>query len=99
MHEKGVLQPTPTQNIQMMRSEPCKEGPSVNMVLRSGATTREYARKQCRRDSEVCGAPTKEPNFEMEHEKGTSKEAKKGFTKASTSSSKDQLETRMDPSM
>ena len=41
MQEKGVLQANPTQNIQMMKAEPCKEDPNVNMVLRSGATTGE----------------------------------------------------------
>jgi len=38
MHEKGVLQPPPTQNIQMMRSEPREEDSNVNMVLKSSAT-------------------------------------------------------------
>ena len=33
MHEKGVLQPNQTQNIQMMRSKPREEDPNVNMVL------------------------------------------------------------------
>lgn len=41
MCEKGVLQPTLTQNIQMMRSELREEDPKVNMMLRSGVTTRE----------------------------------------------------------
>jgi len=41
MHEKGVLQPTPTQNIQMMRYELREEDPNMNMVLRSGATIEE----------------------------------------------------------
>ena len=41
MREKGVLQPTLMQNIQMMRSEPREEDPNVNMVLRSGVTTGE----------------------------------------------------------
>lgn len=41
MREKGVLQPTLMQNIQMMRSEPREEDPNVNMVLKSGATIGE----------------------------------------------------------
>ena len=41
MREKGVRQPTLTQNIQMMRSELGEEDPNVNMVLRSDATIRE----------------------------------------------------------
>lgn len=41
MREKGVLQPTPTQNIQMMRSKPREEDPNMNMVLRSGETIGE----------------------------------------------------------
>jgi len=40
LHEKGVLQPPPTQNLQMMRSRPCEEDPNVSIVLRSGMTTR-----------------------------------------------------------
>ena len=40
MCEKGVLQPTPTQNVQMMSLERREEYPSVNMLLRSSATTR-----------------------------------------------------------
>ena len=41
MHEKGVFQPPPTQNIQMMRSKPREEDPNVNMMLKSGATMGE----------------------------------------------------------
>ena len=44
-------------------------------------------------------APTKELEFDLEHAKETFVEAKKSFTEASTSSSKDQLEPGMDPSM
>jgi len=51
MHEKGLLQPTPTQNIQMMRFELCEEDPNVNMVLRIGATTREDKGKQLEQDT------------------------------------------------
>ena len=38
MREKGVLQPPPTQNLQIVRSEPCEEDPNVNMMPRSGVT-------------------------------------------------------------
>ena len=41
MREKVVLQPPPTQNLQMMRSEPREEDPNVNMMLRSSMTTGE----------------------------------------------------------
>ena len=40
-----------------------------------------------------------EPEFDLERTKETFMEAKKSFMEASTSSSKDQLEPRMDPSM
>jgi len=39
IREKRAVQPTITQNMQMMRSEPCEEDPKVNMVLRSGMAT------------------------------------------------------------
>ena len=44
-------------------------------------------------------APIKELEFDLESVKETFMEAKKSFTEASTSSSKDQLELGMDPSM
>lgn len=95
MREKGVLQPPPTQNIQMMRLEPCEEDPNVNMMLRSDATTGEDKGKQPKEDTWVHKAPTKE----LEHAKETFMEAKKSFAEASTSGSKDQSEPGMDPSM
>jgi len=39
IHEKRVAQPMMTQNIQMMRFEPCKEDPSMNMIPRNGMAT------------------------------------------------------------
>ena len=99
MCEKGALQPTPTQNIQMMRSKPCEEDPNVNIVLRSGATIGEDNGKQPEEDTWVHKAPTKEPEFDLEHTKEMFMEAKKSFTEASTSGSKDQPEPGMDPSM
>lgn len=66
MCEKRVLQSTPTQNIQMMRSEPREEDPNVNMLLRSGATTGEDNGKKLKDDTWVCRAPKKEPEFDLE---------------------------------
>jgi len=51
MQEKGVLQSTPTQNIQMMKVEPREEDPNMNMVLRSDATTGEDKGKQLKKDT------------------------------------------------
>ena len=39
LRDEGVLQPPPTQNLQMMRSESYEEDPNVNIVLRSGIKT------------------------------------------------------------
>ena len=39
LHDKGALQPPPTQNLQMMRSELCEEDSNVNIVLQSGIMT------------------------------------------------------------
>jgi len=75
MHEKGVLQPTPTQNVQMMRLELREEDPSVKIVLRSGVTTGGDARKQPGEDGKGRDAPTKEPELEIEQVKGMTKEA------------------------
>jgi len=99
MQEKGVLQPPPTQNIQMMRCEVHEEDPNVNMMLRSGTTIGEDKGNQLKEDTWVCKDPTKEIEFDLEHIKETFMEAKKSFMEASTLGSKDQLEPRMDPSM
>ena len=55
--------------------------------------------KQPEESDSVCKAPTKEPEFDLEHAKETFMEAKKSFTEASTSGSKDQLDPGMDLSM
>jgi len=81
-----------------MRSKPCEEDPNVNMVLKSGATIGEDNGKKPEEDTWVRKAPTKEPEFELERAE-TFMEAKKIFAEASTSSSKDQPEPRMDHSM
>ena len=99
IHEKGVLQSTLTQNIQMMRSEPCKEEPNVKMVLRSSVTIGEDEREHPKEDMWACKAPTKEPESNSKCMEETFIEAKKSFTEASTSGSKDQPELGMEPSM
>jgi len=82
-----------------MRSELREEDPNVNIVLRSGITTGDDKGKQPEESVWVHKAPTEEPEFDLECTKETFMEAKKSFTKASTSGSKDQLEPGMDPSM
>jgi len=92
MRKEGVLQPPPTQNIQMMRFEPHEEDPNVNMMLRSDATIGEYKGKQPEEDTWVRKAPAKEPEFDLKRAKETFMEAKKSFMEASTLGSKDQPE-------
>lgn len=75
IREKGVLQPNPTQNVEMMRLEPCKADPSINMVLRSGATIRGNARKEHVEDMKWHDDPTKELDSEVEQGKSMPKEA------------------------
>ena len=99
MHEKGVFQPPPTQNIQMMRSDPQEEDSNVNMMLRSNIAIGEDAEKQPKESMWVQKAPTKEAEFDLECAKETFMEAKKSFAKASTSGIKDQPELGMDPSV
>ena len=55
--------------------------------------------KQPEEDTWVRKALAKEPEFDLVRAKETFMEAKKNFTEASTSGSKDEPETRMDPSM
>lgn len=52
IREKRVVQPTPTQNIQMMRSKPCEEDPNMTMMLRSGTTIGEIKRNDL---NKICG--------------------------------------------
>lgn len=99
LRNKGALQPPPIQNLQMMRSKPQKEDPNVNIVLRSGITTGDYKGKQSEESTWVRKSPTKEPEFDLQRAKETFMEAKKSFDDASTSGSKDRLESEMDPSM
>ena len=97
MCEKGVLQPNPTQNVQRMRLEPREEDPSINMVLRSNATTGGYVRKQLGDNGKGCDAPTRELDLEIEQVRGTSKEAQKSFTEVSALGNRDPIESGMDP--
>ena len=76
----------------MMRSEPCKESLNVNLMLRSNIMIGDDKGKQPEESAWVCKAPTKEPEFDLECVKETFMEAKKRFTEASTSGSKDKLE-------
>lgn len=50
----------------MMRSEPRKEDLNVDIVLRSGITTRGDKGKQLEESVWVCKAPIKEPRFDLE---------------------------------
>ena len=62
-------------------------------------TTGNDKGKQPKESAWVCKAPTREPKFKLECVKETFMEAKKSFTEASTSGSKDQLEPGMYPSI
>jgi len=46
LHNKGALKPPPTQNLQMMRFEPCEEDPNVNTMLWIGITIGDDKGKQ-----------------------------------------------------
>lgn len=98
MREKGVLQTTPTQNVEMMTLEPCEGDPSINMVLRSDTTTGGDARKQPRDDEKGRDDPIRKPDLEIEQVKGMSKEAQKSFIEVSTPCNRDPIELGMYPS-
>lgn len=83
----------------MMRFEPHEEDPNVNIVLWSGIMTGDEKGKQPKESTWVCKAPMKEPKFNLERVKETFMKAKRSFTDASTSGSKDKLEPEMDQSM
>lgn len=82
-----------------MRFEPHEEDPTVNMMLRSSLTTGSDKGKQPEESTWVHKAPTKKPEFDVECVKETFMEAKKSFTETSTSNSRDQQESWMDPSI
>lgn len=83
----------------MMRFDPCEENPNVNILLQSGTTIGDDKGKHPKDSAWVRKALTKEPEFDLEHSKETLMEAKKSFTDASTSGSKDKIELEMDSSM
>ena len=91
LRNKGSLQPPPTQNMQMMRSDPCEEDPNVNIVLQSAISTGDDKGKQPEESTWGRKAPTKEPKFYLECAKETFMEAKRSFTDAYTSRIKDRL--------
>jgi len=93
IREKGVLPPPPTQNLQMMRSEMHEKDMNVNIALRSGIVMGDDKRKQPKDSTWVCKAPMKQVEFDLEHARETFMEARKSFTEASTSGSKDKLES------
>jgi len=99
IRDKGALPPPPTQNLQMMRFEPCEEDPNVNIALRSGIVTGDDKGKQPEDSTWVRKALMKEAEFDLECTRETFMEAKKSFVEASTSGSKDKPKQEMDPSM
>lgn len=84
MKEKKVH---PTQNLQMMRVEPCEEDHSINIVLRSGMTTNADKGKRPEENGWVCKSLEKEATFDLNRAKETFMEAKNNFIEASTSGS------------
>ena len=83
----------------MMSSEPRKEDPNVNIVLRSGIAMGNNKGKQPEDSAWVRKAPEKEVEFDFERAHETFMEAKKSLIKASPSGSCDKLVQEMDPSM
>ena len=92
MQEKKTQPQQPTQNLQMMRVEPRKEDQSINIMLRSGMTTSTDKGKQFEEEGWVYKALKKEAGFDLDHAKETFMEAKKSFTEASTSGSRDKVQ-------
>lgn len=84
LHNKGILQPPATQNLQMMMSELREEDPNVNIMLRRSITTGDDKGKKPKESAWVRKAPRKEPEFDLERMKETFMEAKKCFMEAST---------------
>jgi len=81
----------PTQNIRMMREEPCEEDHNINIVTRSGIATREDKGKWLETKGWVHKAAEKEVGFDLNWAKETFMEAKKNFVEASTSGSQEKL--------
>jgi len=82
-----------------MRSKPREDNPNVNIVFQSEIMTGDGKGKHPKESTWVHKAPTKEVEFDLERARETYMEAKKSFTNASTSGSKDRSEPEMDPSM
>lgn len=97
--EKRAQPQQATQNLQMMRDEPCEEDPNVNIMLRSRMTIGEDKGKHPEESEWVHKAPEKEVGFDLERARETFMEAKKSFAKASTSGIQDKLSEEFDPFM
>jgi len=83
----------------MMGSEPCKEDPNVNIVLRSENAIGDDNGKQPKESTWVRKSLTKEAKFDLKCAHKTFMEAKKSFVETYTSGSKDKLDQEVDPSM
>lgn len=86
----------------MMRVEPCKEDPNLNIMLRSEITTDDDKGKWPEEDGWVRKAPEKEVGFDLECMKEMFMEVKKSFTEASPSEMKENfpeigVPTKVDP--
>jgi len=81
----------------MMRDDPCEEDQSMNIVLRIRITTADDKEKQPEEDGWVCKALKKEVGFCLACAKETFMEAKKSFTKASTSGSQNKVQETSTP--
>jgi len=77
----------------MMRTKPREEDPSINMVLRSGATVggNEGGKR--------CDTPMHEHDTELEQGKMESKETQQSFVKVSTRGRRNRMESVVDSSM
>lgn len=67
--------PQPTQNLQMMSVEPCKEDHSINIMIGSGISTGEDKGKQPETEGWVRKATEKEVGFDLNRAKETFMEA------------------------
>jgi len=66
----------------MMRSEPCKEYPNINIVLRSGIAIGDEKGKQPEDSTWFRKALAKEVEFNLEHTREAFMEDKKSFIEA-----------------
>lgn len=84
MCKNGTQPQQHTQNLQMIRAEPCEKDPNVNIVLCSGMTIGEDKGNQLGENEWVPKALEKEDVFNLEQAKETFMEVKKSFAEAST---------------